>query len=105
MASSSDGTKLVAGDHGALIYISTDSGAAWTAHGEVRSWVSVALSSDGSKLVAVTGEGGQIYIYNKSTTVGATGYLTGPQFSAIELQYVGKGQFMPLSSAGTITPF
>ena len=108
VASSSDGTKLVAGvsgGYGGQIYTSTDSGATWTAREQVRYWRSVASSSDGTKLVAVTGEGGQIYIYNESTTVGATGYLTGPQFSAIELQYVGNGQFMPLSSAGTITPF
>jgi len=40
-----------------------------------------------------------------STTVGATGCLTGLQRSAIELQYIGASQFLPLSYAGTIGSF
>ena len=55
------------------------------------------------------GGGGLIYAsvpavstFAASTTVGVTGYLTGLQRSAIELQYIGSGQFMPLSYVGTI---
>ncbi len=37
-----------------------------------------------------------------NTTSGTAGFLTGSQYSAIELQYIGTGQFMPLSFLGTV---
>ena len=107
VASSSDGSKLVAaGDAG--IYTSTNSGATWTltSTSPYASLVSVALSSDGSKFVAV---GDQIYTpqFTAQTTTarGVSGHLTGRQDAAIELQYVGSGQFQVLSFVGTITQF
>ncbi|WP_420267251.1 InlB B-repeat-containing protein [Candidatus Magnetominusculus dajiuhuensis] len=77
VASSSDGTKLVAvAMYGDYIYTSTDSGATWTKRTGAGSqnWWSVASSSDGTKLAAVTyGD----YIYT-STDSGATwGQQTG----------------------------
>jgi hypothetical protein len=60
VASSADGSKLVAAVSGGQIYTSTDSGVMWTAHESNRNWISVASSADGSKLVAVV-SGGQIY--------------------------------------------
>jgi len=60
VASSADGTKLVAVVLGGQIYTSTDSGVSWTARENNRNWYSVASSSDGTKLVAVV-VGGQIY--------------------------------------------
>src|SRR5581483_11214596 len=60
IASSSDGTRLVAVVNGGQIYTSTDSGATWTARESNRGWRGVASSSDGSKLVAAV-QGGQIY--------------------------------------------
>ena len=104
VASSSDGSKLFAAigpnDPG-LIYTSTNSGATWTPTSAPPSgaWTSVASSSDGSKFVVV----GLFSIYTPqssaqtATTSGASGYLTGGQDAAIELQYVGNGQFRPLS--------
>ncbi len=68
VASSSDGTKLVAVVAGGQIYTSTDSGVTWTARDSNRNWFAVASSSDGTKLVAVE-NGGQIYT---STDSGAT---------------------------------
>ena len=53
VASSADGTKLVAGVKGGQIYTSIDSGTNWTAHDTNRQWYSAASSSDGTKLVAV----------------------------------------------------
>jgi photosystem II stability/assembly factor-like uncharacterized protein len=53
VASSADGTKLVAVVDGGQIYTSNDSGVTWTPRAENRSWQSVASSADGSKLVAV----------------------------------------------------
>ena len=50
-------------------------------------------------------KGGQIYISSNATTTGATGYLTGSQYSSIELQYVGSGQFIPISHEGSFTAY
>jgi hypothetical protein len=53
IASSADGTKLVATTDGNSIYISTDSGATWAATPTLQGrWSSVASSADGTKLVA-----------------------------------------------------
>jgi hypothetical protein len=60
LASSADGSKLVAGSWGGQIYTSTDGGEVWNARETARFWQSVASSVDGSKLVAVA-VGGQIY--------------------------------------------
>ena len=57
VASSSDGTKLVAVVSGGQIYTSTDSGVSWTARESNRNWTGVASSSDGTKLVAVVSNG------------------------------------------------
>ncbi|MBI4745297.1 MAG: hypothetical protein HY786_01820 [Deltaproteobacteria bacterium] len=83
LASSSDGSKLVAvvnGGLGGQIYTSTDSGLTWTARDSSRTWYSVASSSDGTKLVAVE-YGGQIYTSIpttiQSTTAGTAGSISG----------------------------
>ncbi|MEI6198250.1 MAG: hypothetical protein WCS42_28365, partial [Verrucomicrobiota bacterium] len=50
--------------------------------------------------------GGGIYFsqaaLQTSTTAGTNGVLSGVQGSAVELQYIGNNQFMPVSSAGLI---
>ncbi|MBI1766735.1 MAG: hypothetical protein HYR56_35460 [Acidobacteria bacterium] len=78
-------------------------GVSWTPRESNRSWYSVASSADGSKLVALV-RNGQIYTSAPSaggnTTVGVAGSLTGGQSTAIELQYIGNGQFLPLSYVG-----
>jgi hypothetical protein len=56
IASSSDGTKIVATDigtdeTGGYIYTSTDSGATWTQRGIARNYFPITSSSDGTKLV------------------------------------------------------
>src|SRR5208283_2478592 len=60
IASSADGTKLVAVTYNGLIYNSADSGATWTTNdmSDRLTWVSVASSADGVKLVA---SGNHIY--------------------------------------------
>jgi hypothetical protein len=65
IASSADGTKLVAAEQGSspdwlgLIYTSTNSGATWTPTGAPSlRWWSVASSDDGNKLVAGVRYGG-----------------------------------------------
>jgi len=76
VASSSDGSKLIAGatgNFGGQLYTSTDSGVSWTPRESQRYWNGVASSADGTKLVAVdyygTGIGGRIYT---STDSGVT---------------------------------
>ena len=71
MASSSNGTKLAATVLGGQIYISTDSGATWTARESNRNWYGVASSSDGTKLVAGD-SGGQIYTSTASSAASET---------------------------------
>ena len=55
VASSTDGTKLVAIDGGfhGQFYASDDSGETWTPRRDSEAWVSVASSADGMKLAAV----------------------------------------------------
>ena len=68
----------------------------------------MASSSDGTKLVAVVA-GGQIYTSQfanvSSTTTGVAGYLLGGENTAVELQYFGNGQFIPISHQGALPGF
>ncbi|MFZ0827289.1 MAG: hypothetical protein WAO02_07685 [Verrucomicrobiia bacterium] len=71
VASSADGTKLVAAVRGGQIYLSSNSGASWSAGPSVLNgllWTSVASSADGTKLVAVEGNGS---IYTSINSGGA----------------------------------
>ena len=70
VASSADGTKLVAVVRNGQVYTSADSGVTWTPRltDANRDWMSVASSADGTKLVAVL-DGGPIYA---STNSGVT---------------------------------
>jgi len=73
VASSADGSKLVAAVRGGLIYTSTNSGSTWVATSALsNSWLSVASSADGAHLVAAGG--GLIYA---STDSGSTWQPTG----------------------------
>jgi hypothetical protein len=101
VASSADGTRLVAVVLGGQIYTSNDSGLSWTARESSRSWASVASSADGTRLVAVGV--GQIYTSGPWTTPGTAGALSGGRFDAVELQYLGNGTFAPIRSQGSFT--
>ncbi len=106
VASSADGTKLVAVTQSGQIYTSADSGVTWTPRDAVRMWWSVASSADGSALVAVE-SGGRVYTAVPtaipSTTTGTAGSITGGQYDALELQYAGSNSFLVLSYAGYLT--
>jgi hypothetical protein len=79
------------------LYTSTDSGATWTARDSNRNWHGLAMSADGSRLAAVP-LGDQIYTSTTAqTSPGLGGSVSGGQFDALELQYVGGGLFTPLS--------
>jgi photosystem II stability/assembly factor-like uncharacterized protein len=104
VASSADGSKLVAVAHGGQIYTSKDYGVSWTPCASSQNWQSVASSADASKLVAVV-SGGQIYTSIATTTPGSSGYLYGEQGAAIELQYVGNGEWIPVSHEDPISAY
>ena len=60
VASSADGTKLVAAVYQGNLWTSTDSGGTWTEDtsvGSTKTWNSVASSADGTKLVAAVQHG------------------------------------------------
>ncbi len=107
MASSADGSKLVAVAYGSnQIYTSRDSGVTWTPRDAGRNWYGVASSADGNKLVA-TDSSGQIYSSVLSfglsaSKSGVTGSVFGAQYTALEVQYAGGGQFVILNSSGVI---
>jgi photosystem II stability/assembly factor-like uncharacterized protein len=143
VASSGDGVKLVAVANNDFIYTSGDSGANWTRHDvTARPWAGVSCSADGTRMVAVanlekvytsydsgqtwtarfdlannshpwkcvtySGDGTRLlgaenggFLYNSAATTSVAGNLTGIQYSAIELQYIGGGLWMPLSFTGT----
>ncbi len=107
LASSADGTKLAATTVFGQVCTSVDSGSTWgdwttLVGGDVyKGLLSVASSAAGDRLV-VTVSNRPIYTWN-DTAQEPAGNLSGAQFSAIELQYVGGDTFMQLSSTGTIT--
>ncbi|MBP9901512.1 MAG: hypothetical protein KBH45_08640 [Verrucomicrobia bacterium] len=67
VASSADGSKLLAAANGGFIYTSTDYGMNWTARDSSRNWRAVASSGDGVKLAAAV-NGGFIYTSTDSGT-------------------------------------
>lgn len=104
VASSADGAKLAAVVNLGSLYVSTDSGGTWLQRSGIPSlgWNTVASSSDASTL-AVAGSMTQIYVSSQATTTpGTAGWLSGTRLSAVELEYVGNGKFMPVSYVGTI---
>ena len=70
LASSADGTKLVAAQEPGFIYISINSGLTWTQQAAAGSsqWNSIASSADGSKLVALTFNGPGVYSSDSGAT-------------------------------------
>lgn len=82
VASSADGSKLVASAANGQIYTSTDYGTNWTARASALNWASVASSADGVKLVAVV-NGGQIY------TSGNTGVTWTAQAGSAATNWTG----------------
>jgi len=108
VAVSANGNVLVAADGSGYIYVSTNFGTNWMQTAAASSWTCVAASANGQKLFAGDFSGN---IYSASsllpvtTTVGTAGYLSGDQFTAIELQYIGDGQWLTLSHEGTISSY
>ena len=107
LAVSSDCTRLLAGVNNGLLYGSANLGATWTAiTTSNQSWSGAWMSGDGSKFAAtVSGVNGGVYNYGVYVLPGAistNSTISGSQGAAVELQYIGNNQWMPVSSTGTI---
>jgi hypothetical protein len=75
VASSADGSKLVAAVNGGLIYTSTNSGSTWVAtSAPTNFWRTVASSADGARLFAASSSGEGLY---SSADSGSTWQPTG----------------------------
>ena len=111
VASSSDGSRLAAVYNTAFpsgtgyIFTSADSGSTWLQRNGDASWTAVACSADGGKLAAAAYNGDLYTSGQGATSTGTAGYLTGGYQSALEIQYLGNGLFMPLSHEGTIRAY
>ncbi len=115
VASSGDGTKLIASCHAdsnppeyVVSYISDDSGITWGYQYRAEDTIegSVASSASGNTRVSADhGLSSRIAIYQDSTSIGTSGILSvlGRETSAVELQYIGNGQFMPISHEGNFS--
>lgn len=114
VTSSADGRRMVAVARewvlfgGAPVYTSTDYGLTWTPGPLSDGFAAVASSADGSRFVAVAEQStgtGSLYTSTPyrapQTTAGITGAIRGRQFQAIELQYIGGGQFIVLTAIGS----
>ena len=102
VASSADGSTLVAAVDGGQIYVSSDSGVTWTPSESARPWIALTSSADGSRLAALAGSNGLLYTSTSGrSTVGTAGSVSGSQYDALTLQYVGGGEFVSVQDALT----
>jgi hypothetical protein len=90
IASSADGSRLIAGVNGGLVYVSTNSGADWAPTiATNNSWSSVASSADGCKLVAagafISGRysGGGIFTSTNAGTTWTSNSLPSMYWSSV----------------------
>jgi uncharacterized repeat protein (TIGR02543 family) len=106
----SDGTKLIATSRltGGNVYTSTDSGATWIASsgtnganrgGTSGDWISAAISSDGSTLVAATFSSGGVTVSRDDGATWAFQNLSRRNF--IETTVCGNGGRLAVGSYGT----
>ncbi len=109
VAVSSDCTKIVAGVSNGLLYASSDQGYSWTTLTVSNQyWSGVWMSPDGSRLAGsistVGGNTGNIFYCNviPFPETANTSTIVGSRGSAVELQYVGGGQFVPAGSTGLL---
>ena len=65
-AMSADGNKMIVGDSLGYLYVSINGGKTWRTSGDLKGWTGVAISSDGSRMVAAAtndvGEPGGIFL-------------------------------------------
>lgn len=108
LAASSDCTRILAGVSNGLLYASSDFGATWAAFSTSSNlvWSALAASSDGvTSAAGASGIGTGTLYYSAATSrtaTSTTNSISGGQGAAVELQYIGNNQFMPVSSTGIL---
>lgn len=110
LAVSSDCTRLVAGVSGGLLYASANLGATWLPLTTTNQfWAGAWMSADGSQFAGAVNkngslDGGIFYssVIPQPNTISTNSTIGGSKGAAVELQYLGNGQFMPVSSAGLL---
>lgn len=106
VASSADGENLAAVSNTGFIVTSSDGGQTWITRTNGIStvqqpWTCIASSATGSRLLAGINSG---YLYTSVAATSPTnGSLSGTQYSSVELQFIGNGQWMPLRFNGSFT--
>jgi hypothetical protein len=109
LAVSSDCTRLVAGVSNGLLYASSNLGTNWTTlTTSTQLWAGAWMSADGSHFAGAAASSGILAsgifyssISPEPNTI-ATNAIVGSKGAAVELQYLGNNQFMPVSSAGSL---
>lgn len=106
VGSSADGNRMIAVANGGGVYVSMNSGMNWQLRANLPvstiAYTGAAVAGDGNTLV-VLATSQPIYISSQtSTTAGTAGMLIGSRLSAVELQHVGNGVFVPITYTGTI---
>jgi hypothetical protein len=105
IACSADGKSVAATVSDGQIYYSRDRGFAWAAREPTRPWTCITMSADGSRILAGVN---QSFLFSLRTTTlpGIDGGLWSESGrGAIELQYIGNGDFISLSATGPILVF
>jgi hypothetical protein len=109
LAASSDCTRLLVGVTTGLLYASANQGKSWTVLTSTnQDWSGAWMSPDGSKFAAAAIYSGTLAsgVYSGSVSplpnTFTTNSIIGSKGSAVELQYLGNSQFMPVSSTGII---
>jgi hypothetical protein len=112
LAASSDCTRLLAGVNNGLLYASANQGVTWTPVSTIsKPWSGAWMSADGSKFGAAAsastlgGSDGGVYsasVAPQPNTISTGSTITGSQGSAVELQYIGGSQFIPVGSSGLL---
>jgi len=102
VSSSSDGSILTALGWGG-IYISTNSGTTWVLNDANLALAKSAIALGTNKIVLIDASNNvYTYMLNGQTTTGISGGISGGQYDAIELQYIGNNMFDILNSEGNI---
>jgi len=110
LAVSADCNRMVAGVSNGLLYASTNQGATWTTLSiSNQLWSGAWMSSDGAHFAATVsksgGPMGGVYTCQVTPwpgTANTNSTIGGSQGSAVELQYVGNGQFITVGSTGLL---
>lgn len=113
LAVSSDCTRMLAACSNNLLYASSNQGSTWTTLTVTnQAWSGAWMSPDGSKFAASVSEVGSTIdggVYScavspqpSTATTTSSGSICGSQGAAVELQYLGGGQFMPVGATGLL---